>query len=199
MNSWKARRPPACEPPLRTFWTTESARHLCVGVERRTGNRQDVGLLGAGQVGNVSVEGNALLSGGGLCDGHGDTEDGVGTKVGLVLCAIELVEESIYGRLVLDVELLLDERGGNGVVDVGNSLGDTLATPLGLVAITELTGLVGASRGTRGHNGTVQASLGDNVNLDGRVALQQVSSAARGGSGGVIIRESRRQSGRGSW
>lgn len=35
----------------------------------------------------------------------------------------------------LDVEVLLDESRGNGRVDVLDSLGDTLATPLGLVAV----------------------------------------------------------------
>jgi hypothetical protein len=73
--------------------------------------------------------------------------------------------------LVLDVDGLLDEGRGNGVVDVGNSLGHTLTTPLGLVSITELASLVGAGRGTGGDDGTVQTGLGDNVNLNGWVAL----------------------------
>ena len=126
----------------------------------------------------MCVERNTLLGSCGLCNGHGDTEDGVGTQLGLVLCAIEFVEESIYGRLVLDIELLLDESRGDDVVDVGDSLGDTLATPLGLVTIAEFAGLVGAGGGTRGDNGTVEAGLGDNVNLDGGVTLSQVSNEA---------------------
>lgn len=40
------------------------------------GNGKNVWLLGAGEVGDVDVERNALLSGSSLCDGHGDTEDG---------------------------------------------------------------------------------------------------------------------------
>lgn len=178
MNSWKARRPPAWEPPLRTFWTAQSAQDLRAGFGGHTGYGEDVGLLGASQVGDVCVERDTLLGSGGLCDGHGDTEDGVGAQVGLVCCAIELVEESVYGGLVLDVELLLDEGRGNGVVDVADSLGDTLATPLGLVAIAEFAGLVGAGRGTGGDNGAVEAGLGDNVDLDGGVTLAEVNNKA---------------------
>ena len=143
-----------------------------------TGNRQNVRLLGAGQVGDVCVERDTLLGSRGLCDGHGDTENGVGAQLGLVLRAIELVEEIIYGGLVLDVELLLDEGGGDGVVDVADSLGDTLTIPFGLVSITEFAGLVRAGGGTRGHNGAVKAGLGDDVDLDGGVTLGPMSNTA---------------------
>jgi len=46
----------------------------------------------------------------------------------------------------------------------------TLASPLALVTITELAGLVGAGRGTRGDDGAVETGLGDNVDLDGGVS-----------------------------
>ena len=46
----------------------------------------------------------------------------------------------------------------------------TLASPLALVTITELAGLMGAGGGTRGDNGAVEAGLGDNVDLDGGVS-----------------------------
>jgi len=88
------------------------------------GHGQNVGLLGAGEVGDVSVERDALLSSGSLGDGHGDTEDGVGTELGLVLRAVKLVEEVVDGGLVLDVEVLLDEGRGDHIVDVGDGLGD---------------------------------------------------------------------------
>ena len=70
MNSWKARRPPACEPPLRTFWTVLSAREFPVRLEELTGYGKDVGLLGASQVGDVCVERDTLLGSSGLCDSH---------------------------------------------------------------------------------------------------------------------------------
>jgi hypothetical protein len=145
------------------------------GTREPTGNGQNVGLLGAGQVGDVSVERDTLLGSGGLSNGHGDTEDGVGAELGLVLGAIELVQESINGGLVLDVESLLDQSGGNLLVDVGDSLGHTLASPLGLVSIAEFAGLVRASGGTGGDDGAVKASLGDDVDLDGGVTLETLA------------------------
>jgi len=89
------------------------------------GNGQDVGLLGAGEVGNVNVERNTLLSSGGLGHSQGDTQDGVGTEVGLVGSSIELVEELVNLRLVLNINALLDESGANGLVDVLHGLEDT--------------------------------------------------------------------------
>lgn len=83
-----------------------------------------------------------LLSGTGLGNSQGNTEDGVGTKLGLVGGTIKLVEESVNLGLILDINVLLDQSGSNDIVDVGNSLEDTLAAPLGLVAISELTSLV---------------------------------------------------------
>jgi hypothetical protein len=83
-----------------------------------------------------------LLGGTGLGDGQRNTKDGVGTKLGLVGGTIQLVEESINSRLVLDIEVLLNQSGSNDSVDVLDSLGDTLAIPLGLVAISELASLV---------------------------------------------------------
>lgn len=83
-----------------------------------------------------------LLSSTSLGDGQRDTEDGVGTKLGLVGSAIEAVEELVDLGLVLDIDALLDQSGADDSVDVLNGLGDTLATPLGLISIAELTGLV---------------------------------------------------------
>lgn len=92
------------------------------------GNGEDVGLLGTGKVGNVNVERDTLLGGGSLGNGQGDTKDGVGTKVTLVGSAIELVQELINLSLVLDVNVLLDESGANGLVDVLDGLEDTYSS-----------------------------------------------------------------------
>lgn len=89
------------------------------------GNGQDVGLLGTGEVGDVSVERDTLLGGSSLGNSQGDTEDGVGTKVTLVGGAVELVEELVDLGLVLDINVLLDESGANGLVDVLHGLEDT--------------------------------------------------------------------------
>jgi hypothetical protein len=127
------------------------------------GNGENVGLLGTGKVGDVSVKGDTLLGSGGLSDGHGDTEDGVGTELGLVGGTVKLDHEVVNGALVLDVEVLLDEGRAEGLVDVGDGLEDTLAAPLGLVAITELAGLVGTGGSTGGDDGTVETGLGDYI------------------------------------
>lgn len=98
--------------------------------------------------------------------------------------------------MVLNIEVLLDESRANDVVDVGNSLCDTLSTPLGLVSVTELNSLVltcmvaksassrGLWKGQAGRrrtggsagwdDGTVKASLGDYVNLNGWVTPRVV-------------------------
>jgi hypothetical protein len=83
-----------------------------------------------------------LLSSTGLGDSQADTENGVGTELGLVGGTIELVEEGINLGLVLDINVLLDQSRANDVVDVADGLGDTLATPLVLLAVTELASLV---------------------------------------------------------
>ena len=66
----------------------------------------------------MDVERDALLSSGGLGDGHGDTKDGVGTKLALVWGAIELEEELVDSGLVLDVDVGLQESWSNGLVDL---------------------------------------------------------------------------------
>lgn len=90
----------------------------------------------------VSHDSAYLLGGTGLSNSQGDTQDGVGTKLALVGSAIKAVQELVNLGLVLDIKVLLDQSGANDGVDVLNSLGDTLATPLGLVAIAKLNSLV---------------------------------------------------------
>lgn len=89
------------------------------------GDGQDEGLLGSGKVGDVSVEGNTLLSGGSLGNGERNTEDGVGTELALVGGSIKLVQELVNLGLVLNVDVLLDEGGANDVVDVLDGVEDT--------------------------------------------------------------------------
>jgi hypothetical protein len=96
------------------------------------GNGQDVGLLGTGEVGDVSVEGNTLLSGSGLGNSQGDTEDGVGTELALVGGSIKLVQELINLGLVLNINVLLDDGGGNDIVDVLDGVKNTCFKDNGL-------------------------------------------------------------------
>ena len=61
---------------------------------------------------------------------------------GLSPLQIPLLKELVDGALVLHIEVFLDECGSNDGVDILDSLEDALASPLGLVTITELAGLV---------------------------------------------------------
>lgn len=53
----------------------------------------------------------------------------------------------------------------------------TLAAPLALVSVSQLAGLVATGGGTRRYDSAVQASLGDDVDLNGRVAAGVVDIA----------------------
>ena len=92
------------------------------------GNWEHIRLLGSGKVGNVRVERDALLSGSSLSDSQADTENGIGTEVGLVGTAIKLVEEVIDLRLVLDVDVFLDNGRANNLIYILNGLEDTYNT-----------------------------------------------------------------------
>ena len=128
----------------------------------------------------MDIKRNALLSSGGLGDGHGDTENGVGTKLALVWGSIEFEKELVDSGLVLTSTLAFKRAGAMVSLTcvllvplllvpralktcVLDSLEDTLATPLLLVTIAELDSLVGTSRGTRWDNGAVKTGLGDEV------------------------------------
>lgn len=105
---------------------SEAATSVRTTVENvHEGHWEHVWLLSTGKIADVGVERDALLSRGSLGDSHGDTENGIGTELGLVRCAIELVQEVIHGRLVLDVKVGLDQLWGDLVVDIGDSLGNT--------------------------------------------------------------------------
>ena len=77
-----------------------------------------------------------------LGGGETDAEHGIGAELLLVGAAVGLVQEVVDGRLVLDVEVGLDQRRAQGVVDVGHGLEDALAAPLRLVLVPQLVGLM---------------------------------------------------------
>lgn len=106
------------------------------------GNGKNERLLGSGKVGDVSVERDTLLGRTSLSNGQGDTEDGVGTELGLVGGAVQLVQEFVDLGLVLDIEVLSDEGRADDLVDVLDGLLNTLSAPLGLVTIAKLASLV---------------------------------------------------------
>jgi hypothetical protein len=151
-----------------------------------------------------------LLSSSGLCNGHANSEDSIGTELRLVGAtwspvspftftksispchsrSVELVEEVVHRGLVLDVDLLLDEGRSDDIVHIRDGLGDTLATPLGLVSIAQLARLVGTGGGAGGNNSAVEAGLTDEVNFDGGVAARVVDSTGMDlGDGHIDFRE----------
>jgi hypothetical protein len=87
-----------------------------------------------------------LLSSCCLRNSQRDTEDSIGTKFSLVWSSIKLDQELINLWLILNIDVLLDEGRTNNVVDVGNSLEDTLSGPLCLITIAEFDCLVLACR-----------------------------------------------------
>ena len=83
-----------------------------------------------------------LLSSCSLGNSKTDAENGISTQLPLVWGSIELDQELVNFWLILDIDVLLDESGANDLIDVLDSLGDTLSSPLCLVAIAELDRLV---------------------------------------------------------
>lgn len=83
-----------------------------------------------------------LLSSSGLGNSQRNTKNGIGTQLALVWGSIEAVQELINLGLILDINVLLDKSWANDIIDVGDSLGNTLSSPLVLISITELNGFV---------------------------------------------------------
>lgn len=89
------------------------------------GHREDIWLLGSGKIGDVGIERNAFFGSTGFCNCQAHTKDGVGTQLGLVGSAIELFEKVIDRRLVLDVDVFLDDSGSDDFVHILDGLQNT--------------------------------------------------------------------------
>jgi hypothetical protein len=57
-----------------------------------------------------------------LCNGETDTKNGIGTKLCLIWGSIKLDQELVNLRLVLNINILLDDSRANDFVDIGDSL-----------------------------------------------------------------------------
>mmetsp|Transcript_16773 Transcript_16773/g.54607 ORF Transcript_16773/g.54607 Transcript_16773/m.54607 type:complete len:458 (-) Transcript_16773:185-1558(-) len=138
-------------------------------VEAR--HRQHHLAVVAGQLGDVPVERDAGGLGRRLGHRHRHAEDRVGAQLGLVGRAVERT------HLVVD-SLLVEHRHadqllGEDVVDRGHRLDHALAEVPRLVAVAQLVRLVDAGGGARRHRrADLDAALGDQVDLDGRVAAR---------------------------
>ena len=89
------------------------------------GSGEDEGGLDTGKVGEVLVEGDLLLSSGGLSGSDGNTEDGVGTELALVGGSVEFDQEIVDILLLQDGESGFDKSWCNDIVDVRDGLGNT--------------------------------------------------------------------------
>jgi hypothetical protein len=89
-------------------------------VESRAG--EDEGGFDACEIGEVLVQRNTFLSGTGLRDGNGDTENGVSTELAFVGRAVELDEEIIDFFLGSDFQARSSQLRSDDAVDVVNGL-----------------------------------------------------------------------------
>ena len=118
---------------------------------------------------DVTIERHAESLGSSLSYSEGNAEDGVGTEVRLGWSAVE-------GKHLLVDSTLLEyaaalESGSDDVVDVGNSLGCTLAEITALVAVAKLESLVLAGRCSRRNSCATQYTIFKHyVNLNGWIA-----------------------------
>ena len=93
----------------------------------KRGGREHVWGFDARELGKVLVQRDVLLGccSLGCCNGY--AEDGIGTELALVGCAVELDQEVVDLSLLRDFEARLDQCGCDGVVDVSDGLGNTFA------------------------------------------------------------------------
>ncbi|GMT15290.1 hypothetical protein PFISCL1PPCAC_6587, partial [Pristionchus fissidentatus] len=134
-------------------------------------------LVGAGELGDVLVEGDSLVDGASLAHGKRHTEDRVRSEPHLVLGTIESQHKLVDRTLLRHIDTLGDEGGGNLLVDVGDCLEHALAVVDGLVLVAQLERLVDASRRARRNGGAEHTLLGVEVDLDGRVTAGVVDLA----------------------
>ena len=103
----------------------------------------------------------------GRCQRH--AQDGVGTKVLLVLGTVELDHAGIDRCLVECV--VTDQFRSELLVDIGHRTDDALAQEGTLVTVAQFPGFVDTSAGTAGHGRAAERTVGElDINLDRRVA-----------------------------
>jgi hypothetical protein len=100
-----------------------SVRAAIDNVKR--GSWKDVWRLDACQLRKVLIQRHALLGCSSIGNCNGYAEDGVGTELALVWCAIKLDQKVINLLLLRHFKIRLDQCGRDCVVDVGNGLEDT--------------------------------------------------------------------------
>ena len=92
----------------------------------------------------VAVEGHLVARGHGVRRRERHAQDRVSAKLALVRGAVEGNQRGVETGLVRGIGP--EQLGGDDLADVGHGLEDALAAELGLVAVTQLDGFVGARR-----------------------------------------------------
>ncbi|KAH3667348.1 hypothetical protein OGAPHI_002997 [Ogataea philodendri] len=128
-------------------------------------NRQHKWLWSLGDVADVLVQWNTLVGSGGLGSRKRHSENGIGSQFALVFGSVQRKQELVEFLLVQNRNLGLNDSRCNDVVDIGNSLQNTLTKPLGLVTISQFQGLVDTSTGSRRNNRTEKSLIGGQVHL----------------------------------
>jgi hypothetical protein len=157
-------------------------------VERRD-RKLDIGVTS--EISDVLPERDGLGAGTGAADGKGDTKDSVGTKLGLgpaplVRSTIELLNHLLVDHTLLD-RVHADEGGAEDLVDVINSLGDTLAHVV-LATVAKLEGLELTGGSARGDAGSVNTNVGGDLDLNSRVTarIEDLTSLDAGDGDGLL-------------
>ena len=89
-----------------------------------------------------------LLSSASLRNSQAHAQYSIGSQLSLVLRTVQLDQELVNFGLILDVKSFFENRRSNDFVNVGDSLGYTLAIPFRLISIAQFAGFVLACRGT---------------------------------------------------
>ena len=119
----------------------------------------------------MAVERHAAAFGRGAGDGERRAQDGVRAETGLVFGAVELVQQRVYGALV--VRRLAAERGGDLLADVADGVQDAAPAKAHRIAVPQLRRLVRAGgRAGRHKRPSRRAVIQRDVDLDGRVAAR---------------------------
>src|SRR5690606_16527558 len=123
---------------------------------------------GAVQVGDVRVQRHTLGLGSGLGGSQGDSQDGVGAQLGLVVGTVQLDHGAVQGSLVQRVAT--NQQLTDGAIDVGDGLEHALAQVTALVAVAQLQRFTGTGGGTGGRAGAAEdAAFQNHIRFNGRV------------------------------
>jgi len=137
-----------------------------------SGAGHNIGGFDTSELSEVLVNGDALLSSASLDNGNRHAKDGVSAELALVWRPIKLDQEVINLLLLGDTDAGFDQLRAENLVDVFNSLENTLSNIVRFVTVTKLDGLVNTGGCTRGYSRAEESFRGVEINLDGWVSAR---------------------------